>query len=86
VDPDLIGAFAHVPHWFEVNRNQPVLHPEKLSAQRLADLRWKLPQIVPAAANEQNGLRFHSSNYINIYLTPTAVCKSQFMQMPEMQP
>ncbi len=39
--------------------------PEKLITKRLADLRWKLPQIVPAAANEQNGLRFHSSNYIN---------------------
>jgi hypothetical protein len=86
VNPNLIGAFAYVLQWFEVNRHQSVLHPEKLIAKRLADLCWKLPQIVPAAANEQNRLRFHSSNYINIYLNLSALCKSTFMEMPEMQP
>ena len=53
-----LGAFAHVLQWFEVNRHQPVLHPEKLIAKCLANLRWKLPQIVPAAANEQKWASF----------------------------
>lgn len=78
MNPNLIGAFAHVLQWFEVNRHQSVLHPEKLIAKRLANLRWKLPQIVPAAANEQNGLHFHSSNYINIYLNPPPACESRY--------
>jgi len=86
VNPNLIGTFTHVLNGLEVHWHQSILHPEKLLAERLADLCRERPQIIPAAANEQNGLRFHLSNYINTYLKPTAVRKAKFIEMAEMQP
>ena len=77
VNPNLIGAFTHFLHWLEVHRHQPVLYPEKFLAKRPADIRRKLPQIVPAAANEVNGLRFHRNDYTNTYLN----CLSALLRM-----